>query len=88
MASLHIGEIKRKLILSVLVEPKPYRPPQDLAYGLVRWIANGGSHFNYYMYFGGTNWARSTGTLDYFTFFILVYLFINYYLFSGTGLSC
>ncbi|KAI3712856.1 hypothetical protein L1987_71424 [Smallanthus sonchifolius] len=37
------------------------RPVQDLAFGVARFIQNGGSFFNYYMYHGGTNFGRSSG---------------------------
>ncbi|XP_034674934.1 beta-galactosidase 5-like [Vitis riparia] len=37
------------------------RPVQDLAFGVARFIQNGGSFVNYYMYHGGTNFGRSAG---------------------------
>ncbi|XP_022147711.1 beta-galactosidase-like isoform X2 [Momordica charantia] len=39
----------------------PYRPAEDLAFSVARFVQNGGSLFNYYMYHGGTNFGRSSG---------------------------
>ncbi|XP_019098690.1 PREDICTED: beta-galactosidase 4-like, partial [Camelina sativa] len=39
----------------------PYRPVEDIAYSVVRFIAKGGSFVNYYMYHGGTNFDRTAG---------------------------
>ncbi|KAL9660812.1 hypothetical protein QQ045_025630 [Rhodiola kirilowii] len=39
----------------------PYRPVEDLAYAVARFIQNGGSFINYYMYHGGTNFGRTAG---------------------------
>ncbi|XP_010451557.1 PREDICTED: beta-galactosidase 4-like [Camelina sativa] len=39
----------------------PYRPVEDVAYSVVRFIAKGGSFVNYYMYHGGTNFDRTAG---------------------------
>ncbi|KAM7259914.1 hypothetical protein ACFE04_015655 [Oxalis oulophora] len=39
----------------------PYRPVEDLAYSVARFIQNGGSFINYYMYHGGTNFGRTAG---------------------------
>ncbi|KFK27244.1 hypothetical protein AALP_AA8G356800 [Arabis alpina] len=39
----------------------PYRPVEDIAYSVVRFIQNGGSFVNYYMYHGGTNFDRTAG---------------------------
>ncbi|KAM7519611.1 hypothetical protein LguiB_018573 [Lonicera macranthoides] len=41
--------------------PVPYRPVEDIAYAVARFIQNGGSFFNYYMYHGGTNFGRTSG---------------------------
>ncbi|CAL1414148.1 unnamed protein product [Linum trigynum] len=41
--------------------PVPYRPAEDLAFGIARFIQNGGSYANYYMYHGGTNFGRTAG---------------------------
>ncbi|XAR73820.1 Beta-galactosidase [Bertholletia excelsa] len=37
------------------------RPVKDLAFAVVKFIQNGGSFVNYYMYHGGTNFGRSAG---------------------------
>ncbi|KAL6224175.1 hypothetical protein ACLB2K_003031 [Fragaria x ananassa] len=39
----------------------PTRPAQDLAFSVARFIQNGGSFANYYMYHGGTNFDRTSG---------------------------
>ncbi|XP_047317003.1 beta-galactosidase-like [Impatiens glandulifera] len=39
----------------------PYRPAEDLAFSVARFIQNGGSFINYYMYHGGTNFGRTSG---------------------------
>ncbi|KAK4602645.1 hypothetical protein RGQ29_011601 [Quercus rubra] len=39
----------------------PYRPAEDLAFSVARFIQNGGSFMNYYMYHGGTNFGRTAG---------------------------
>ncbi|PKI49065.1 hypothetical protein CRG98_030517 [Punica granatum] len=39
----------------------PSRPVEDLAYSIVRFIQNGGSFVNYYMYHGGTNFGTTGG---------------------------
>ncbi|KAJ4911199.1 Beta-galactosidase 4 [Raphanus sativus] len=39
----------------------PYRPVEDIAYSVARFILNGGSFVNYYMYHGGTNFDRTAG---------------------------
>ncbi|XP_022966894.1 beta-galactosidase-like [Cucurbita maxima] len=41
--------------------PRPYRPVEDLAFSVAKFVQNGGSMFNYYMYHGGTNFARTSG---------------------------
>ncbi|KAM7515632.1 hypothetical protein LguiA_005215 [Lonicera macranthoides] len=41
--------------------PIPNRPAEDLAFSVARFIHNGGSFFNYYMYHGGTNFGTSAG---------------------------
>uniref|UniRef100_A0A2P2KL66 beta-galactosidase n=1 Tax=Rhizophora mucronata TaxID=61149 RepID=A0A2P2KL66_RHIMU len=39
----------------------PHRPAEDLAFSVARFIQNGGSFVNYYMYHGGTNFGRTAG---------------------------
>ncbi|KAL7162616.1 hypothetical protein ACSBR2_042993 [Camellia fascicularis] len=39
----------------------PYRPAEDLAFSVARFIQKGGSFINYYMYHGGTNFGRTSG---------------------------
>ncbi|PQQ16968.1 beta-galactosidase [Prunus yedoensis var. nudiflora] len=39
----------------------PTRPAEDLAFSIARFIQNGGSFVNYYMYHGGTNFGRTAG---------------------------
>ncbi|XP_038699384.1 beta-galactosidase-like isoform X2 [Tripterygium wilfordii] len=39
----------------------PYRPVEDIAFSVARFIQNGGSFVNYYMYHGGTNFGRTSG---------------------------
>ncbi|XP_010536861.1 PREDICTED: beta-galactosidase 12 [Tarenaya hassleriana] len=39
----------------------PYRPAEDIAFSVARFIQNGGSFVNYYMYHGGTNFDRTAG---------------------------
>ncbi|KDP40776.1 hypothetical protein JCGZ_24775 [Jatropha curcas] len=39
----------------------PYRPAEDLAFSVARFIQKGGSFINYYMYHGGTNFGRTAG---------------------------
>lgn len=41
--------------------PVPYRPVEDLAFAVAKFIQKGGSYFNYYMYHGGTNFGRTAG---------------------------
>ncbi|PSS18059.1 Beta-galactosidase [Actinidia chinensis var. chinensis] len=41
--------------------PVPYRPAEDLAFSVARFIQQGGSFINYYMYHGGTNFGRTSG---------------------------
>ncbi|KAL5572484.1 hypothetical protein UlMin_022081 [Ulmus minor] len=41
--------------------PVPNRPAEDVAFSVVRFIQNGGSFVNYYMYHGGTNFGRTAG---------------------------
>nr|ACC60981.1 beta-galactosidase 1 precursor [Petunia x hybrida] len=41
--------------------PVPYRPVEDLAFGVANFIQTGGSFINYYMYHGGTNFGRTAG---------------------------
>nr|GEU82315.1 ribonuclease H-like domain, reverse transcriptase, RNA-dependent DNA polymerase [Tanacetum cinerariifolium] len=39
----------------------PYRPAEDLAFCVAKFIQTGGSFINYYMYHGGTNFGRTAG---------------------------
>ncbi|CAH1422766.1 unnamed protein product [Lactuca virosa] len=39
----------------------PYRPAEDLAFSVAKFIQTGGSFINYYMYHGGTNFGRTAG---------------------------
>ncbi|XP_010534899.1 PREDICTED: beta-galactosidase 1 [Tarenaya hassleriana] len=41
--------------------PVPYRPAEDMAFAVARFIQKGGSFINYYMYHGGTNFGRTAG---------------------------
>ncbi|XP_022867803.1 beta-galactosidase-like [Olea europaea var. sylvestris] len=41
----------------------PYRPAEDLAFSVARFVQNNGSFFNYYMYHGGTNFGRTAAGL-------------------------
>ncbi|KAL2243239.1 beta-galactosidase-like [Sesamum indicum] len=41
--------------------PVPYRPVEDLAFSVAKFIQKGGSYINYYMYHGGTNFGRTAG---------------------------
>ncbi|XP_058723279.1 beta-galactosidase-like [Vicia villosa] len=41
----------------------PYRPAEDLAFSVARFVQNRGSYVNYYMYHGGTNFGRTTSGL-------------------------
>ncbi|XP_057787658.1 beta-galactosidase-like [Salvia miltiorrhiza] len=43
--------------------PTPYRPAEDLAFAVARFVQNNGSYFNYYMYHGGTNFGRNAAGL-------------------------
>ena len=38
------------------------RTPQDMAYVVMKWFARGGAHHNYYMWYGGNNFGRLTGS--------------------------
>ncbi|CAL5394093.1 unnamed protein product [Camellia sinensis] len=40
-----------------------YRPVEDLAFSVARFIQNNGSFMNYYMYHGGTNFGRTVAGL-------------------------
>jgi len=42
-------------------EPVPHRPVEDVAFAVARFISKGGTFHNYYMWFGGTNFGRSSG---------------------------
>ncbi|CAL5199249.1 unnamed protein product [Lathyrus oleraceus] len=39
----------------------PRRPAEDMAFSVVRFVQNGGTFVNYYMYHGGTNFDRTSG---------------------------
>lgn len=39
----------------------PLRPTEDLAFAVALWFANGGTYNAYYMWHGGTNFARTAG---------------------------
>ncbi|KAM7252868.1 hypothetical protein ACFE04_025486 [Oxalis oulophora] len=39
----------------------PHRPVEDLAFAVARFFQRGGSFMNYYMFFGGTNFGRTSG---------------------------
>ncbi|XP_018845720.1 beta-galactosidase-like [Juglans regia] len=41
--------------------PTPYRPVEDIALAVLKFIQNKGTYFNYYMYHGGTNFGRTSG---------------------------
>ncbi|KAH6790117.1 beta galactosidase 1 [Perilla frutescens var. frutescens] len=41
--------------------PVPYRPAEDMAFSVAKFIQKGGSYINYYMYHGGTNFGRTAG---------------------------
>ncbi|XP_024534038.1 beta-galactosidase 8 [Selaginella moellendorffii] len=41
--------------------PIPHRPVEDIAFAVARFFERGGSFHNYYMYFGGTNFGRTSG---------------------------
>ncbi|GAB4844075.1 Beta-galactosidase 9 [Ancistrocladus abbreviatus] len=45
----------------------PHRPAEDLAFAVARFFQRGGSFQNYYMYFGGTNFGRTSGGPMYIT---------------------
>ncbi|KAJ9701106.1 hypothetical protein PVL29_006451 [Vitis rotundifolia] len=45
----------------------PKRPVEDIAFAVARFFQRGGSFHNYYMYFGGTNFGRSSGGPFYIT---------------------
>ncbi|KAL9244854.1 hypothetical protein vseg_018575 [Gypsophila vaccaria] len=38
------------------------RAAEDIAFSVARWFSKNGSHVNYYMYFGGTNFGRTTAS--------------------------
>jgi hypothetical protein len=42
-------------------ETSPHRPIEDVLFAIARWVMKGGTHHNYYMFFGGTNFARWVG---------------------------
>ena len=37
------------------------RTPQDMAAAILKWFARGGAHHNYYMWYGGNNYAQWAG---------------------------
>ncbi|KAJ8634269.1 hypothetical protein MRB53_027605 [Persea americana] len=39
----------------------PHRPVEDNAFAVARFFQRGGSYHNYYMFFGGTNFGRTSG---------------------------
>ncbi|CDP11164.1 unnamed protein product [Coffea canephora] len=39
----------------------PHRPVEDIAFAVARFFQRGGSLMNYYMFFGGTNFGRTSG---------------------------
>nr|AEG76892.1 putative beta-galactosidase [Linum usitatissimum]AEG76893.1 putative beta-galactosidase [Linum usitatissimum] len=41
--------------------PVLYRPAEDQAFSVLKFIQSGGSYANYYMYHGGTNFGRTAG---------------------------
>ncbi|PIN25789.1 Beta-galactosidase [Handroanthus impetiginosus] len=45
----------------------PHRPAEDIAFAVARFFQRGGSFHNYYMFFGGTNFARTAGGPNYIT---------------------
>ncbi|CAM8905593.1 unnamed protein product [Rhodiola kirilowii] len=45
----------------------PHRPVEDNAFAIARFFQRGGSFHNYYMYFGGTNFGRTSGGPFYIT---------------------
>ncbi|OVA12079.1 D-galactoside/L-rhamnose binding SUEL lectin domain [Macleaya cordata] len=45
----------------------PHRPVEDNAFAVARFFQRGGSFHNYYMYFGGTNFGRTSGGPFYIT---------------------
>ncbi|XVF49012.1 hypothetical protein PTKIN_Ptkin03bG0234700 [Pterospermum kingtungense] len=47
--------------LSEFGSPVPYRPVEDIAFAVARFIQNNGTYMNYYMYHGGTNFGRTSG---------------------------
>lgn len=42
-------------------DPVPHRPVEDLAFAVARFFQLGGTLQNYYMYYGGTNFGRTSG---------------------------
>ncbi|KAF3456617.1 hypothetical protein FNV43_RR01271 [Rhamnella rubrinervis] len=48
-------------------ERLPHRPAEDIAFAVARFFQRGGSFQNYYMYFGGTNFGRTSGGPFYIT---------------------
>ncbi|CAN0846104.1 Beta-galactosidase 14 [Linum grandiflorum] len=45
---------------TVFGDPQHYRRTEELAFSVARWFARNGTHVNYYMYYGGTNFGRTT----------------------------
>ncbi|XP_065865606.1 beta-galactosidase 11-like [Euphorbia lathyris] len=52
-------------------EPPSHRPHEDLAYSVARWFSKNGTLTNYYMYHGGTNFGRTTASLQLVTMMML-----------------
>ncbi|CAN0878841.1 Beta-galactosidase 13 [Linum grandiflorum] len=44
--------------------PPHYRKPEEIAFSVARWFARNGTHVNYYMYYGGTNFGRTTSAFS------------------------
>eukprot|EP00927_Polykrikos_kofoidii_P061211 TRINITY_DN56077_c0_g1_i1.p1 TRINITY_DN56077_c0_g1~~TRINITY_DN56077_c0_g1_i1.p1 ORF type:complete len:798 (+),score=105.28 TRINITY_DN56077_c0_g1_i1:64-2394(+) len=49
--------------LASFSESPSKRPVTELAFAIAKWVADGGSLFNYYMYHGGTNFGRTAAAL-------------------------
>ncbi|GMI88071.1 beta-galactosidase 13 [Hibiscus trionum] len=46
----------------VFGDPPSQRSAEDLAYSAARWFSKNGSMINYYMYYGGTNFGRTSSS--------------------------
>ncbi|CAN1307642.1 Beta-galactosidase 13 [Linum perenne] len=44
--------------------PPHYRTAEEIAFSVARWFARDGTHVNYYMYYGGTNFGRTTSAFS------------------------